>query len=65
MQSNYYGGICCPPPAGVQGLDVFDIRVILIVGRVCPNAPNLGLLRDQSLQHPPPSLRDTSAGGGH
>ena len=46
-------------------MDVFDIVVILIVGRVWANAPHFGLLREQSLQYPPPSLRDTSASGGH
>ncbi|NTW06600.1 MAG: hypothetical protein HGA29_02025 [Syntrophaceae bacterium] len=42
----------CPPLAGVQGVDIFDAIVILI---------GYGL----EVLDPPPSLRDTSASGGH
>jgi hypothetical protein len=39
-------------------------KITLNLGRVYQNAPHFGLLWEQSLQYPPPSLRDTSAGGG-
>ena len=48
----------CPPPGGGAGGGCLN------VGRVCQTR-RFGLLGEQSLQQPPPSLRATSASGGH
>ena len=50
---------------GIKGVDVLMYRNFHSRARF-PNAPHyFGLLGGQSLQYPPPSLRDTSASGGH
>ena len=49
---------------GDQGGACVNAAVIFTVGRDS-QARRFGLLGEQSLQFPPPSLRDTSASGGY